>query len=47
MIDRTLLRNILLLAACQGMLLCNGVTLDRRQWPGWTPAGTDPPPSPR
>ena len=27
MIDRTLLRNILLLAACQGMLLCNGVTL--------------------
>ena len=27
MIDRTVLRNIWLLAACQGMLLCNAVTL--------------------
>jgi len=27
MTDRSLLRNIWLLAACQGMLLCNGVTL--------------------
>ena len=27
MIDRSILRNVWLLAACQGMLLCNGVTL--------------------